>query len=105
MPLTITCPRCSGHGYIEIGMSWGEAVKLADRVLENKSLKLEGITAKHTQDVAFYVVTITDTIFRNTIFELRNHNDYLTAVADIEKKVDERNATSGNTHATSDSSK
>ena len=105
MPLVITCPRCHGNGTISLGMTWEEAINLAERIRDNPKFKLEAVMTKHYEDKTFFVVTVTDAVYRNTIYDVTGYSHYLLLCEDLKRKEKESNATSGNTHDTTNSSK
>lgn len=90
MPTVITCPKCGGNGTITLGMTWEEAINLAECVMRNEIFQVEAVQCKSYQTHTFYVVTVTERIFRNTITELTSYKHYLQFCEELKKKEDKK---------------
>lgn len=89
MPTVITCPKCGGNGTVTLGMTWEEAVNLAECAMRNEQFTLYGIQSKTNSCGSYFVVVVMEKKYSNTIYEITSYKHFLQIAEDLRKNEKE----------------
>lgn len=99
MPIVIKCNKCGGQGIVNVGMSWREAINVAETILENPNFLLENVIAKFEGLTSYYIVVLSTSTNR---YEVRSMSEFLDIARQVQMNIDRmkeenKNATSDTT--------